>query len=102
MSNNWKGTDGQYDPEQFGYILVFQEGDWITEISPMAFMIKMACRSTNSLKPLYSNGQIVFEVVIAVNTDFVIALIIPDEPWLDAQLRQDLQQATQGSTPAAL
>jgi hypothetical protein len=97
-----EGEDGQYDPEQHGYIAVFQEGDMITEISPQGLYDEDGLPIFEFVETFYSNGQTVFEVVIAVNTDFVIALIIPDEPWLDAQLRQDLQLATQGSTPAAL
>jgi len=97
-----EGTDGQYDPEQFGYILVFQQGDLITDISPMGLYDQGGLPIYEFVEAFYSSSQTVFEVVIAVNTDFVIALIIPDEPWLDTQLRQVLQQAIQGSTPAVL
>ncbi len=38
------------------------------------------------------NGHAVFEVVFQIDNSRTIALIVPEEPWLDASLLQTLRE----------
>lgn len=99
-------TNG-YSPEEHGYILVIQEGDnlsHVTEISPDGLVLydEDDNPSYEYIEAFWENGHVVYEVVFQIDDSRTIAVIIPDEPWLDTDLRRNLQQATLGSSPTTL
>jgi hypothetical protein len=94
-----------YSPEEHGHIIVLEAGDdlcHIHEIGPEGLYDSDDLPYFEFVEVFSEAGEEVYEVVIAIDNEKTIAVIIPDEPWLDAKLRRQLQQATQGMTPAAL
>lgn len=81
----FEGDDGAYDPEAHGHIVVLEEGDTIEQLLPdfdyQAPPFEYVYRVSG-----------VFEAVVQLAGDAVLALIIPDAPWLDARLRDVLSQ----------
>lgn len=97
----FEGKDGHYDPGIHGHILVIQEGDDITdipEIGPDGLLevIDNEWFCYEYVEAFVENGRTVFEMVIALDNERTIAVIIPDEPWLDDRLRLVLEVETQG------
>lgn len=103
----FEGTDGRYDPEIHGIIIVLEPGgDDITAIPEIGEhglldVIGNEERGYESIEVLIGeDGKRVFEMVIAIDADKAIAIIIPDLPDLDPRLRQTLEAET-GSKDAA-
>ena len=87
-----------YSPEEHGHIIVMQEGDDITQIKEIGddrmFIDDI---STFEIVEAYVDGdQVTFELVYQLDDSRTVAVIIPDAPWLDADLRKVLMTA---STP---
>ena len=95
-----------YSPETHGHIIVIQEGDdltQVTEISPSGLvLIYDSWPAYEYAEAFIEEDMVVYEVVFQINNERTIAVIIPDQPWLDAKLRSELQIATQASKPTPL
>ena len=101
----FEGKDGNYDPDMHGHILVLQEGDDITqipEIGPDGLLevIDNEWCCYEYVEAFVEDGRTVFEMVIALDNERTIAVIIPDEPWLDDRLRLVLEVETQHTNPS--
>ena len=101
----FEGSDGQYDPERHGHIVVIEEGDDIAlvpEVGPGGLLdvIDDEWRSYDALQAFDEDGRTVFEMVIALDNERTLAIIIPDAPWLDSRLRLVLDVETEGHVSA--
>ena len=92
-----------YSPEEHGHIIVVQEGDDITqnkltqikEIGDDGLFIDDI--PTFEFVEAFADGdQVTFELVFLLDDSRTVAVIIPDAPWLDSDLRKALMIA---STP---
>ena len=92
--------------EAHGHIVVIEKDDdlsQVTEVSPSGLvLIYDSWPAYEYAEAFFEGHNIVYEVVFQVDNDRTIAVIIPDQPWLDAKLRSDLQIATQASKPIPL
>jgi hypothetical protein len=86
-----------YSPEEHGHIIVLEAGD---DLCPEGLYDSDGLPYFEFVEVFSEAGKEVYEVVIAIDNEKTIAVIIPDEPWLDAKLRRQLQRATQ--SPAVL
>ena len=95
-------SDG-YSPEEHGHIIVIQEDDDITqnkltrikEIGDDGLFIDDI--PTFEFVEAFADGnQITFELVYQLDDSRTVAVIIPDAPWLNSDLRKVLMTA---STP---
>ena len=92
-----------YSPEEHGHIIVIQEGDDITqnelthikEIGDDGLFID-DIPTFEIVEAFVDGDQVTFELVYQLDDSRTVAVIIPDEPWLDADLRKALLTA---STP---
>ena len=87
-----------YSPEEHGHIIVVQKGDDITQIKEIGDDgIFTDDIPTFEIVEAYADGdQVTFELVYQLDDSRTVAVIIPDKPWLDADLRKVLMTA---STP---
>ena len=88
-----------YIAEEHGNIVIIQEGDdlfEVTEVGPNGLCDKYDFPSHDFVETFIEDEQIIFEAVYQIDNSKAVAVIIPDEPWLDANLRTILKQA---STP---
>jgi hypothetical protein len=93
-----------YIPEDHGSIIVIEAGDdlrQVPELAPDGLYDSEGYPLYEYIEAFIENGRVVYEIVFAIDNEKTIA-VIAAEDCLDAQLRIELQQATQGSTPAAL
>ena len=74
-----------YEPEEHGYIVVVQEGDNINQIIEL--------EDCEYIEAFIEDDHIVYEVVYQIDNSRTIAVIIPDAPWLDTDLRKRLISA---------
>ncbi len=92
-------SDG-YSPEEHGYIIVIQEGDDITQIKEIEDGLFIDDVPTFEFVEAFVDGdQIAFELVFQLDDSRTIAVIIPDEPWLDPDLRSVLLSASPPPMP---
>jgi hypothetical protein len=80
-----------YSPEEHGHIVVIQEGDnlsLVTEVSPDGLVLcdEDDYPTYEFIETFLENGRVIYEVVFQIDDSRTIAVIIPDEPWLDADL----------------
>ena len=85
-----------YSPEEHGHIIVVQEGDDITktkEIGDDGLFIDDI--PTFEFVEAFADGdQVTFELVYQLDDARTVAVIIPDAPWLDSELRRVLLSAS--------
>ena len=89
-------SDG-YDHEEHGHIIVIQEGDELSrvpEIGPEGLFDSEGFPTYEYIEAFTEDGRTVYEVVFQIDDSRTIAVIIPDEPWLEPLLRATLEQAT--------
>ena len=88
-----------YSPEEHGHIIVIQEGDNLSqvyEIGPNGLCNEKEIPAYEFLESFIEGDHIVYEAVYQIDDSRSVAVIIPDEPWLDPALRNVLLSA---STP---
>ena len=87
-----------YSPEEHGHIIVIQEGDDITQIKEIGEdgLFTDDIPNFEFVEAFADGDQVTFELVFLLDDSRTVALIIPDAPWLDADLRKVLMTA---STP---
>ncbi len=94
--SQFQGTDGTYDPDTHGYIIVLQDGDDPERELPE--LGEKGLFTGNEDWPLFDyveafeeSGQLVFEAVAHLDDDRTVAVIIPFTPDLDPRLRTLLE-----------
>lgn len=89
----FEGEDGLYDPELHGCIVVLEKGDDLSRDVPVPGGGLLAQLGEEEPSPfeyvcfVRENGRRVFEATIPLAGDAMLALIVPDEPWVDERLR---------------
>jgi hypothetical protein len=88
-----------YSPSD-GHIIVMQEGDTLTQIKEIGVEnhadILDHCEFVESFADA---DRVVFEVVFQLDDERTVAVIVPDEPWLDSDLRRVLLSASPAPMP---
>lgn len=86
----FEGTDGHYDPENHGYIVVLEEGDDIGRDFPLLGEIGVfSDLGEKWLSPfeyvffVRENGRRIFEAALPLAGDAMLVLIVPEEPWVE-------------------
>ena len=87
-----------YSPDEHGHIIVIQEGDEITQIKEIGEDAD-AIFGYEFIEAFIDDGGLVFEVVFQLDDSRTVALIIPDEPWLDPILRNHFLTASPPPMP---
>ena len=100
----FEGTDGKYNPEDHGLIVVLEKGDDLESVLPGVVQDMMDDDYVSPFEYVYftlESGQRVFEATIPLAGDAMLVLIVPDAPWVESQLLAILNaMATQeGSIP---
>ena len=80
-----------YSPEEHGHIIVIQEGDDINHIIELD--------DCEYIETFVDADRIVYDAVLQIDNSKTIAVIIPDESWLDTDLRKVLISASPPSIP---
>lgn len=89
----FEGTDGLYDPERHGCIVVVEAGDDVERDFPEAGLRGLLSGLDGDCPPFeyvfaYREGDAsVFEAVVQIDDERTLTLIIPDAPWLPPALR---------------
>lgn len=88
------GTDGKYDPDKHGSIVVLEAGDDIEKDFPEFGPHGLASSPDDDWPAPYEyvfftweNGIRIFEAAIPLAGEAMLVMIVPDEPWLDERLR---------------
>ena len=90
-----------YDPIDHGHIIVLEQGDTLQDIEEIgALHDEEGLPNYEYAEAFVENGQAVYEVVFQIDESRTIALIVPEEPWLDTSLLQDLREIS--GTPQTL
>lgn len=91
----FEGTDGLYDPDRHGHIVVLEPGDDVETDFPEAGPGGLLSGPEDVLFDYvfaYREGEsAVYEAVIQIDDDRTLTLIIPDAAWLHAGLRLQLE-----------
>ena len=93
-----QGTDGLYDPDVHGWVIIVTEQDDVENDFPE--LGDQGLLSGTKDWPLFDyvekhqegTGYVV-EAVTHLNNEKVLAFIIPGAPWLDPRLREILERA---------
>ena len=90
-----------YIPEEHGHIVVMQEGDDITQIKEIGDdgLFTDNVTAFEYVEAFLAGDQVTFELVCQLDDSRSVAVIIPDEPWLDSELRKILQSASPPPMP---
>lgn len=93
------GSQG-YHSDIDGWIVVFEKGDDLTQITEIGVEnhdhILDSCEFVESFVDV---DRLVFEVVFQLDDARTVALIVPDERWLDPELRKVLLSASPPPMP---
>jgi hypothetical protein len=83
-----------YCPIEHGHIIVMEPGDKLSSIPEVGPLHdEEGCPAYELIEAYTENGLVVYEVAFQIDDGRTMALIIPDEPWLDDQLRTTLRKA---------
>ena len=90
-----------YSPEEHGHIIVIQEGDDITQYQGDGedglFIDDIP--TFEFVEAFVDGDQVAFELVFQLDDSRTVAVIIPDEPWLDPSIRNLLMSASPPPMP---
>lgn len=91
-----EGNDGVYDPEIFGYLIWLEAGDDLTNIPDVAEgglydLIDNEWLGFECVARHEEKGRIIFEMVVAIDANKVIALFVEDASWLPLQIAEVLR-----------
>ena len=90
-----------YQAEEHGHIIVVQEGDDITRIKEIGddglFIDDIP--TFEFVEAFTDSDQVTFELVYQLDDSRTVAVIVPDEPWLDPSLRNILREAAGALLP---
>ena len=84
-----------------GWIVVLEEGDDITQIKEIGEDGLLTDDVPNFVfvEAFLDGDQVTFELVYQLDDSRTVAVIIPDEPWLDPSLRNILREAAGALLP---
>ena len=89
-------TNGFYDPDVDGFIVVLQKGDDIQTV-PVAEngLLEVLDEDWPGYEYIHyvEDGERVYELVVQIDDSKTIAVIIEDSPWLDERVRKALKGA---------
>ena len=92
----FEGEDGRYDPEEHGFIVVFQEGD--DPVRSFPEFGEQGLLTASEDWPLFDyvesfqeDNQTIFEAVTHLDDERTISIIIPLYPNLNPKLRNLLE-----------
>ena len=93
-----QGTDGLYDPVAHGWIIIVTEHDDVENDFPEVGSLGLLSGTDDwpvfDYVEYFSGNPVgVFEAVVHLNNEQVIAYFIPAEEWLDPRLRATLERA---------
>ena len=90
-----------YIPEEHGHIIVIQEGDDITQIKEIGDdgLFVDDVPTFEYVEAFLDGDQVTFELVYQLDDSRTVAVIVPDEPWLDPSLRNILRGAAGALLP---
>lgn len=89
-----------YDYRLHSRVAVLEEGDDIAKVPRevgrfgLLDVLDNPWRSYDSISIFNEGDTRYFEMVITIQSDIILTIIIPDEPWLDARLRLVLEVET--------
>ena len=97
-----------YIPEEHGHIIVVQEGDDITQ-NKLTHIKEIRddglftddVPNFEYVEAFLDGDQVTFELVYQLDDSRTVAVIVPDEPWLDEGLRNILREAAGSPLPLA-
>ena len=94
------GSEG-FDPEIDGWIVVLEQGDDITQIKEIGDdgLFTDDVPNFEYVEAFLDGDQVTFELVYQLDDSRTVAVIIPDEPWLDPSLRNILKKASVAPQP---
>lgn len=84
-----------YSPQVHGHIVVLEKGDTIsqvTELGPGGLHDEDGLPTYEFIEVFPENGHAVYEMVFQIDDSRTVAVIIPDLPWLAADLRLTLER----------
>ena len=95
-----------YIPEEHGHIVVMQEGDDITQ-NKLTHIKEIGddglftddVPTFEYVEAFVDGDQVTFELVYQLDDSRTVAVIIPDEPWLDPSLSNILREAAGALLP---
>ena len=89
-----------YRPED-GHITVAQEGDELTQIKEIGDdrLFTDDVPTFEYVEVFLDGDQVTFELVYQLDDSRTVAVIVPDEPWLDPSLRNILREAAGALQP---
>jgi hypothetical protein len=87
----FEGSDGNYDPDVHGHIVIIGDGDDIVtlrEISDMGLLaiLDPECPGYEFLEAHEEDGQTVWEMAVAINDERTVAVFFVESPELDQRL----------------
>ena len=93
-----QGTDGLYDPDAHGWVIIVTEQDDVENDFPEVGSAGLLSGTDDW--PIFDYVEYlpgkpvgVFEAVVHLNNEQVIAYFVPAEEWLDPRLRSTLERA---------
>ncbi|MDG5469662.1 hypothetical protein P9J64_15170 [Deltaproteobacteria bacterium IMCC39524] len=94
------GSQG-YQADIDGWIVVMQEGDDITHIKEIGVdgLFDDELPNFEYCSAFADGAQVTFELVFQLDDSRTVAVIVPDEPWLDPFLRNILREAAGALLP---
>ena len=94
------GSQG-YQADIDGWIVVMQEGDDITRIEEIGDdgLFTDDVPNFEYVEAFLDGDQVTFELVYQLDDSRTVAVIVPDEPWLDSELRKVLLYASPPPIP---
>lgn len=93
----FEGSDGRYDPERHGHIVVIEAGDDIAKLPEVAdtgllAVLDPECPGYEFLEPYEEDGRTVWEMAIALDEERTVAVIFVETERLDPRLTSFLAQ----------
>lgn len=91
----FEGTDGSYDPEKHGHLIVIGDSEDITtlpEISDTGLLaiLDPECPGYEYLESFQEDGKTVWEMVVTIDDERTIAVFFTESPALDRRLAEFL------------
>ena len=97
-----------YNPEEHGHIIIIEEGDDITQNKLTKIkeigddgLFTDDVPNFEYVEAFLDGDQVTFELVYQLDDSRSVAVIVPDEPWLDPSLRNILREAAGSPLPLA-
>ena len=95
------GSQG-YQADIDGWIVILEQGDDITRIEEIEDdgLFTDDVPNFEYVEAFLDGDQVTFELVYQLDDSRTVAVIVPDEPWLDPSLRNILREASGSPLPS--